>query len=116
MTLRKVEIYGSMDCPYPYLAAYRLRKFLPRFPDGVKVVWRCLSLEYVNRRPVVQPLIEAERALFAQIEPDLPYEAWAMMDIAHCGLTELRVYSSGFEALISLNETGHLPPSMITTA
>ncbi|MBC8067241.1 MAG: histidine phosphatase family protein, partial [Deltaproteobacteria bacterium] len=46
----------------------------------------------------------------------LPYEAWAMMDIAHCGLTELRVYSSGFEALISFNETGHLPPSMITTA
>lgn len=46
----------------------------------------------------------------------LPYEAWAMMDIAHSGLTELRVYASGFEALISFNETGHLPPSMITTA
>jgi broad specificity phosphatase PhoE len=46
----------------------------------------------------------------------LPYEAWAMMDIAHCGLTELRVYGSGFEALISFNETGHLPPPMITTA
>jgi broad specificity phosphatase PhoE len=46
----------------------------------------------------------------------LPYEAWALMDIAHCGLTELRVYGSGFEALISFNETGHLPPSMITTA
>ncbi len=46
----------------------------------------------------------------------LPYEAWAMMDIAHTGITELRVYASGFEALISFNETGHLPPSMITTA
>ena len=46
----------------------------------------------------------------------LPYEAWAMMDIAHSGLTELRVYASGFEALISFNETGHLPPSMITTS
>jgi broad specificity phosphatase PhoE len=46
----------------------------------------------------------------------LPYEAWAMMDIAHCGMTELRVYGSGFEALINFNDTGHLPPSLITTA
>lgn len=46
----------------------------------------------------------------------LPYEAWAMMDIAHASITELRVYASGFEALISFNETGHLPPSMVTTA
>jgi broad specificity phosphatase PhoE len=46
----------------------------------------------------------------------LPYEAWAMMDVAHCGMTELRVYASGFEALINFNDTGHLPPSLITTA
>ncbi|MBK6917294.1 MAG: histidine phosphatase family protein [Deltaproteobacteria bacterium] len=46
----------------------------------------------------------------------LPYEAWAMMDIAHSGITELRVYGSGFEALVSFNETGHLPPPLITTA
>lgn len=46
----------------------------------------------------------------------LPYEAWAMMDIAHAGLTELRVYGNGFEALVSFNETGHLSPSMVTTA
>ncbi len=46
----------------------------------------------------------------------LPYEAWALMDIAHCSLTEIRVYANGFEALICFNETGHLPPSMITTS
>lgn len=46
----------------------------------------------------------------------LPYEAWAMMDIAHASITELRIYANGFEALISFNETGHLPPSMVTTA
>lgn len=46
----------------------------------------------------------------------LPYEAWAMMDIAHASITELRVYANGFEALISFNETGHMPPSMVTTA
>jgi hypothetical protein len=26
------------------------------------------------------------------------------------------VYGSGFEALVSFNETGHLPPPIITTA
>ena len=46
----------------------------------------------------------------------LPYEAWAFMDVAHCGLSEIRIYATGFEALICFNETGHLPPSMITTA
>mgnify|MGYP001176428190 CR=1 FL=1 len=46
----------------------------------------------------------------------LPFEAWAMMDIAHASITEIRVYGNGFEALISFNETGHLPPSMISTA
>jgi broad specificity phosphatase PhoE len=46
----------------------------------------------------------------------LPYESWASMDVAHCGLTELRVYPNGFEALIHYNDTGHLPPSMITTS
>lgn len=46
----------------------------------------------------------------------LPYEAWSSMDIAHASLTEIRVYGTGFEALISFNETGHLPPSMTTTS
>jgi broad specificity phosphatase PhoE len=45
----------------------------------------------------------------------LPYEAWASMDVAHCGLSEIRIYGNGFEALVCFNETGHLPPSMITT-
>jgi broad specificity phosphatase PhoE len=46
----------------------------------------------------------------------LRYESWVFMDIAHCGLSEIRIYASGFEALICFNETGHLPLSMITTA
>lgn len=80
MTERKVEVYGSMDCPYTYLATYRLRELWPRLDGQVKVLWRCLSLEYINKRPVVQPLIAAERQLFAQIEPDLPYAPWARAD------------------------------------
>jgi broad specificity phosphatase PhoE len=46
----------------------------------------------------------------------LPYEAWSRFDCSHCGITELRVYPEGFEALISYNDTGHLPTSLITTA
>ena len=46
----------------------------------------------------------------------LDYEAWAMMDIAHGSLSEIRVFGNGFEALISYNETGHFPPSMVTTS
>ena len=46
----------------------------------------------------------------------LPYEAWARMDIAHTSITELRVYANGFNALICFNDTGHLPPSMVTTS
>lgn len=46
----------------------------------------------------------------------LPYEAWSRFDCSHCGITELRVYQEEFEALIVYNDTGHLPPSLITTA
>lgn len=44
----------------------------------------------------------------------LPPESWMYMDISHCSITELRVYVTGFQALISFNETGHLPPTLIT--
>jgi predicted DsbA family dithiol-disulfide isomerase len=73
----KIEIYSSLDCPYTYLLAFRLRQIWPEYRGKVELVWRALSLEYVNARPVTKPLIEAERSLFAQIEPALPYELWA---------------------------------------
>jgi 2-hydroxychromene-2-carboxylate isomerase len=77
MTIPTIEIYASMDCPFAYLATYRLRQIWPAYVGRVVLVWRTLSLEYINRRPVVFPLLAAERQLFAQIEPDLPYEPWA---------------------------------------
>lgn len=46
----------------------------------------------------------------------LPYEAWTAMDVAHTGISEIRIYPGGFEALFGFNGTGHLPPSMVTTA
>ncbi|HSM57970.1 MAG TPA: DsbA family protein [Candidatus Sulfomarinibacteraceae bacterium] len=80
MTVPTIEIYASLDCPFAYLATYRLRCVWPEFEGRVRLVWRALSLEYVNKRPVVKPLIEAERDLFARIEPQLPYELWPEAD------------------------------------
>lgn len=76
MPLPSLEIYASLDCPYAYLATYRLRQLWPAYRGKVELVWRALSLEYVNARPVTKPLIDAERPLFAQIEPALPYAPW----------------------------------------
>jgi 2-hydroxychromene-2-carboxylate isomerase len=77
MTNPVIELFTSLDCPYAYLTTYRLRQLWPDYAGQVTLVWRALSLEYINRRPVVLPLIDAERALFVQIEPELPYEPWS---------------------------------------
>lgn len=45
----------------------------------------------------------------------LPYEAWMRIAIYHASITELRVFQGNVTALISFNETGHLPPEMITS-
>lgn len=45
----------------------------------------------------------------------LPLDAWSRMDVAHTGLSEIRVYAVGFEVLVTFNETGHLPTSMVTS-
>lgn len=77
MTLPLIEIYSSLDCPYAYLAVYRLRQLWTDYQGKVDLAWKALALEYVNARPVTKPLIDAERPLFAQIEPALPYTPWS---------------------------------------
>lgn len=77
MSLPTIEIYSSLECPYAYLATYRLRQIWPEFAGRVQVVWRALSLEYINQRVgTPPPMFEAEKNLFAQIEPALPWYAW----------------------------------------
>lgn len=76
MLLPTIEIYASLDCPFAYLATYRLRQLWPEYEGRIALIWRTLSLEYINERPVLLPLIAAEQPLFAQIEPGLPYEPW----------------------------------------
>jgi broad specificity phosphatase PhoE len=45
----------------------------------------------------------------------LPLDAWLDLDIAHASVTELRVFSDGHQGVGSYNETGHLPPALITS-
>ena len=44
----------------------------------------------------------------------LPYETWMRVAICHASITEIRVFPGNATALISYNDTGHLPPEMIT--
>jgi predicted DsbA family dithiol-disulfide isomerase len=75
-----IEVYSSMECPYAYLAVYRLRQVLPEFTGRLYIVWRALSLEWVNESNYPKPLYEAEFELFQQIEPRLPWQMWARPD------------------------------------
>lgn len=77
MSLPTIEIYASMECPYAYLATYRLRQIWPEYAGRVQIVWRALSLEYINQASVSKPTHDAELLLFAQIEPALPMQPWA---------------------------------------
>ncbi|EDM79017.1 putative phosphoglycerate mutase [Plesiocystis pacifica SIR-1] len=45
----------------------------------------------------------------------LPYESWMQIAIDHASVTELRVFPGDATALISFNETGHMPPEMISS-
>ena len=47
---------------------------------------------------------------------NLPFEAWGRFDCTHCGITEIRVFPDGFEALVRYNDAGHLPASLLTTS
>ncbi|HEX6386340.1 MAG TPA: dithiol-disulfide isomerase [Anaerolineae bacterium] len=72
-----IEIYSSMECPYAYLATFRLRQVWPEYAGRVRLVWRALSLEYVNRQAHDKPTYDAEYGYFPQIEPALPWRPWS---------------------------------------
>jgi predicted DsbA family dithiol-disulfide isomerase len=75
-----IEIYSSMECPYAYLAAFRLRQVWPAYQGRVQLIWRALSLEYINRQTYPKPLHMAEYELFQRIEPRLPWQPWSRPD------------------------------------
>jgi predicted DsbA family dithiol-disulfide isomerase len=72
-----IELYSSIECPFAYLAIHRLRQVWSPYAGRVQLVWRALSLEYVNKVPNSRPLFEAELKLFQQIDSSLPMRSWA---------------------------------------
>lgn len=76
----KLEIYSSLECPFAYIAVYWLRMVYPEFNGQVNLVWRALSLEYVNQGQTTRPTIRAELEALRRIEPDLPVQPWMRPD------------------------------------
>jgi predicted DsbA family dithiol-disulfide isomerase len=71
-----IEIYSDIHCPWTYLAIYRLRLVWPEYAGRVRLAWRALSLEYINRQGAPKPLLEVELDLIRTIEPRLPIQPW----------------------------------------
>ncbi|MSP14447.1 MAG: dithiol-disulfide isomerase [Chloroflexi bacterium] len=77
MQLPVIEVYSDISCPYAYLSIHRLRQIWPVYANKIQLVWRSLSLEYINRQATAKPAHEIEVALFRQIDPDLPLQPWS---------------------------------------
>jgi predicted DsbA family dithiol-disulfide isomerase len=76
-TIPTIEIYSDIHCPWAYLAVYRLRQVWPEYAGNVQIVWRALSLEYINRQGTPKPVLDAEIDLMRErIEPGLPIHHW----------------------------------------
>lgn len=76
MSLPTIEVYSSIDCPFAYLAIHRLRQVWPAYAGRLRIGWRALALEYVNRRGTPKPLLEAELELLPRIDATLPTRRW----------------------------------------
>lgn len=80
MALKTIQLYSSIECPFSYLAVYRLKQVLPEYEGRIQIFWRALSLEYINRASFLKPMFDAQRLLLTQIEPDLPINPWPHAD------------------------------------
>lgn len=80
MSLPTIEVYSDVHCPWAYLATYRLREVWPDYAGRVRVLWRALSLEYINERGTPKPVLDAEISLMPRIEPALSIEHWQRPD------------------------------------
>jgi predicted DsbA family dithiol-disulfide isomerase len=78
--LPKVEIYSDIHCPWAYLANYRLRQLWPEYEGRLEIVWRSLSLEYINRRGTPKRILDLEMGFMKNIQPDLPIKPWSRPD------------------------------------
>jgi predicted DsbA family dithiol-disulfide isomerase len=80
MALPVIEVYSDLLCPWTYLVVYRLRLVWPAYAERLRLVWRALSLEFINRQGTPKPTLDLEIGLIRQIEPALPLRAWERPD------------------------------------
>lgn len=71
-----IALYSDLHCPYAYLTVYRLRQLRETYRDSVTISYRCLALEYVNRRPTPKPILDNETPILMLEEPEIPYQPW----------------------------------------
>jgi predicted DsbA family dithiol-disulfide isomerase len=72
----QIDLYSDVHCPYGYLTTYRLRKLRAEYAGKITIIHRCLALEYVNRRPTPNNIINAETPILMLEELDIPYHPW----------------------------------------
>jgi predicted DsbA family dithiol-disulfide isomerase len=72
----QIDLYSDVHCPYAYLTAYRLRQLRAEYAGKIVINHRSLALEYVNRRPTPNNIINAETPILMLEEPDIPYHPW----------------------------------------
>jgi len=90
----QIEYFSDVHCPYAYLTSYRLRQIMPEYQGRIELVFRALSLEYVNRQSTPKSILDNETPLLLLAEPEIPYAPW------HAPLTEWPVTMwPAFEAI-----------------
>lgn len=72
----QIDLYSDVHCPYGYITAYRLRQLRDEYAGKIIIHRRSLSLEYINRRPTPNNIINAETPILMLEEPDIPYHPW----------------------------------------
>ena len=55
--LPEIQIYASIECPYAYLATYRLRQAIPEFEDRLRLVEQCRQVSSKSAIMVVSELV-----------------------------------------------------------
>jgi predicted DsbA family dithiol-disulfide isomerase len=89
-----IALYSDVHCPYAYLTAYRLRLLRDEYHGKITIVYKCLALEYVNKRATPKPILDNETPILMLEEPDIPYQPW------HAALSEWPVTMwPAFEAI-----------------
>jgi predicted DsbA family dithiol-disulfide isomerase len=71
-----IAFYSDLHCPYAYLSAYRLRTLRDEYQDKIAIDYKCLALEYMNKRPTPKIILDSETPFLMQEEPDIPYQPW----------------------------------------